>query len=121
MTPRAPNKAISNSVAPTKAAGCTTGASVSGRAIAARAIPISNARNTPPIESPRFICQARIGAANTSFIAVAAGLKDRAGVVRVGGLGHRHRDQARDDEFPVGEALDLVDPSAKREAEDEDE
>ena len=53
--------------------------------------------------------------------AVAAGLVDRARVVRVGGLRHRHRDQAGDDEDLVVEAVDLADAAAEREAEDDDE
>ncbi len=54
-------------------------------------------------------------------VAVVAGLQQRRGVVREGGLGHRHRDQAGDDEDVVVEAVDLLDAIAEREAEDEDE
>ena len=53
--------------------------------------------------------------------AVVPALEDRRGVVRVGGLGHRHRDQAGDDELLVLVALDHADPAAEREAEDDDE
>jgi hypothetical protein len=54
-------------------------------------------------------------------VAVGARLEDRAGVVGVGGLRHRHRDQPGDDELAVRKALDLADPRGEREAEDEDE
>ena len=54
-------------------------------------------------------------------VAVGAALEDGARVVGVGGLGHRHRDQAGDDELVVVEAVDLLDPAAEAEAEDDDE
>jgi hypothetical protein len=54
-------------------------------------------------------------------VAVGAALEDRRRVVGVCGLGHRHRDQAGNDELVVVEAVDLLDPAAKAEAEDDDE
>ena len=54
-------------------------------------------------------------------VAVEPGLEHRRGVVRVGGLDHRHRDQPGHDEHVVGEAVDLLDAPAQRQPEHEDE
>ncbi len=54
-------------------------------------------------------------------VAVEAGLEDRRGVVRVGRLDHRHRDEAGDDVGLVVDPVDLLDRVAEGEAEDEDE
>ncbi len=122
IVPRAPKPMTSSRTATTSRSGCSTGAPVIGTATRGeRAADEQGAEGAADQVAEVHLPGVHRGGEDVVDEAVAAALVDRAGVVGVGGLGHRHRDQAGDDEDLVVEALDLVDAAAEREAEDDDE
>ena len=88
----------------TSTSGSRTGTSVTGIATASRPAPISSARTTPPIDEREVdLPRAHRRGEHVVEVAVEARLEDRRRVVGVGGLDHRHRDQAGHDEDVVVE------------------